>query len=182
MVCGAPGSGKTTLGRALAEHLGAVLLDQDVLTGPLTTAVSQLLADDDLDGPLLAHWTRTPRYLTLQQVGVDNVRLGHHVVLVAPFTAERGDAAEMAAWTAPLVEAGGAPPLLVWQRLPAAALMARLHSRSAERDRRKLADADAYLARVDLGPPAVAHLPVDALASIDEQVATVTDVLALGGA
>ncbi|MDT4976001.1 MAG: hypothetical protein QOG98_1759, partial [Pseudonocardiales bacterium] len=61
VVCGAPASGKSTLGRALATRLGAAILDQDVLTAPLVAVVSALLGSADLDSPELAGATRAAR-------------------------------------------------------------------------------------------------------------------------
>lgn len=175
LVCGPPASGKSTLGRALAAHFEAVLLDLDVLTGPLTATVSALLGVDDLDAEPLAR-TRAPRYDSLLAVAVDNVRLGRSAVLVAPFGAERRDPAAWTRFTNPLVEVGGRVQL-VWLRLPGPVLLDRMRMRAADRDRAKLADARAYLTRLDLAPPVVPHTPVDALSTLDEQVAQVADAV-----
>ena len=52
VVTGVAGSGKSTLGRALATALGLPLLDLDAVTNPLL---------DRLDGPVLpAHWLAAP--------------------------------------------------------------------------------------------------------------------------
>lgn len=170
-VCGPPASGKTTLGRALARHLGAALLDQDVLTGPLTAVVSTLLGADDLDSPALTEATRAARYETLTAGAQDNLRAGRPVVLVAPFTAERRDPVAWQRLAKRLAEAGGAP-IVVWLRLPGEELLARMHARDADRDRGKLAGA-AYPARADLAAPVVPHVAIDATAGLAEQCAQV---------
>jgi hypothetical protein len=60
-----------------------------------------------------------------------------------------------------LTDAGG-HAVLVWLRLSPEQLLVRMRERAAARDRAKLADMHGYLARVDLQPPAVEHLAVDA--------------------
>ncbi|MFX6759512.1 shikimate kinase, partial [Acinetobacter baumannii] len=52
VVAGVAGSGKTTLGRALATRLGAPLVDLDSVTSPLLDA----LPDEALGG----HWLASP--------------------------------------------------------------------------------------------------------------------------
>jgi hypothetical protein len=116
LVSGPVASGKSTLGAALAVRLGAALLDQDVLTGPLTSVVGSLVGSDDLDDPALATPTRAARYESLLATAVDNLRVGRPVVAVAPFTAERADPEAWARVRDRLVAAGGSP-LLVWLRI-----------------------------------------------------------------
>jgi predicted kinase len=137
VVCGPPATGKSTLGAALARALGAALLDQDVVTGPLTAAVARQLGTDDLDSPALGGATRTARYETLHAAAEDNLRVGHPVVLVAPYTTERRDPA---AWQRPAdqLRAAGGTPFMVWLHLAPAGLLVRLRERSAARDRGKL--------------------------------------------
>lgn len=174
IVCGPPASGKSSLSRALASRLGAVLLDQDVLTGPLTAVVAELLGSRDLDSPTLAGATRAARYETLVAVAEDNLQIGRPVVLVAPFSAERRDAAVWSRLAARLANVGGAVTL-VWLRLSGEDLILRISQRAADRDQAKLADRTAYLSRTDLSQPAVPHIPVDAMASVDEQCGYVLD-------
>jgi predicted kinase len=177
LVAGAPASGKTTLGRALASRLGAALVDIDVATQPLTAVVAGLLREDDLDAPRLAGATRGARYETVTALAEDNLRLGRPVVLVAPFTAERR---QVPAWErlAGRLRAAGGSPALVWLRLDRELLGERLRGRAAERDRAKLAGLAGFLDRVPLGPPAGPHLAVDAAADLDTQCATVLTRLA----
>lgn len=87
VVAGIAGSGKSTLGAALARALQAPLLDLDSLTNPLL---------DRLDGALGEHWLRGPfgariregRYAALRRTAIDVLDSVGVVVLVAPFTAE----------------------------------------------------------------------------------------------
>jgi predicted kinase len=172
VVSGAPASGKSTLARELARRRGAVLLDLDVLTAPLTAVVAGLLEVDDLDAGPLAQHSRAARYETLQAVAVDNVRLGLPAVLVAPFSSERRDQVAWSRFTAPLAAAGGVPQL-VWLRIPGAVLLERMTARAADRDRTKLTEGLEYLSRADLAPPSVPHTAVDALASTEDQLTAV---------
>ncbi|MEV4538521.1 AAA family ATPase [Asanoa sp. NPDC049518] len=181
LIAGPPASGKTMLGAALARRLGATLLDQDVLTGPLTSVIADLLGTDDLDDPRLAEATRSARYETLYAAAFDNLASGHPVVVVAPFTAERRDPDAWQA-VADRVAAAGGRPLLVWLRVSPDLLRDRMAGRAAERDRRKLADLAAFLDRVDLDPPASPHLAVDAANSLAVQVRSVLEALPEHGA
>ncbi|MBO0875394.1 MAG: AAA family ATPase [Pseudonocardia sp.] len=161
LVSGPVASGKSTLGAALAARLGAALLDQDVLTGPLTSVVGSLVGSDDLDDPALAIPTRAARYESLLATTVDNLRVGRAVVAVAPFTEERADPQAWARVRDRLVTAGG-NPLLVWLRIDPDELLRRLRARGAPRDRGKLADPSALLATSALTPPSAEHLALDA--------------------
>ncbi|MEU6538417.1 AAA family ATPase [Streptomyces sp. NPDC047000] len=178
VVCGPPASGKSTVGEVLAAGLGAALLDQDTLTGPLTAVVAGLLGTDDLDDPGLSRATRHARYETLTAGAEHNLRAGVPVVLVAPYTAERRDPAAWTALAGRLEQAGGVPSM-VWLRLDAATLLSRMRLRAAPRDRPKLAD-PGYADRVDLAAPAVAHLALDATAPPEAAWARVRERLAGG--
>jgi predicted kinase len=173
LISGPPATGKTTLAAALAPRLGAALLDLDVATGPLTRVVSGLIGVPDLDDPALAGLTRAARYDTLLDLAAANLRAGRPVVLVAPFTAER---AQPSAWAAVAARLA-AVPALVWLHLPPAELVRRLTLRSLARDEAKLADPAAFLTGLDLGPPAVPHLALDATRPLGPLVSAVLDYL-----
>jgi predicted kinase len=161
VVTGPPASGKSTLAGALARHLGAVLLDLDVVTQPLTAVVAELLGTDNLDSAELTDATRHARYETLLAIASDNLAVGRPVVLVAPFTDERRRPVAWQRLADRLTDAGG-HAVLVWLRLSSEQLLVRMRERAAARDQAKLADMHRYLAWVDLQPPAVEHLAVDA--------------------
>jgi predicted kinase len=169
LIGGPPATGKTTLALALAPRLDAALLDLDVATGPLTRVVAELSGTRDLDDPVLAGLTRTARYDTLLDLAEANLRAGRPVVLVAPFSAERARPSAWAAATRRLP----APATLVWLYLPADELVRRLTQRGLARDESKIGDPAAYLAGLDLEPPAVPHLALDATRPAAELVAEV---------
>ncbi len=180
VVSGAPASGKSVLGAAVARVLPAALLDQDVVTGPLTAVVARLLgAGGDLADARVARSARQARYDTLADVAVCNLRLGVSVVLVAPFTRERSDPGAWAELRDVLAAAGGAPHL-IWLRCPGPEVLRRMRARAAARDRATLADPQAFLSGPGLLPPVVAHVAVDATSSLQRQTAAVLASLPLG--
>ena len=94
VVAGPAGSGKSTLGRALAHARSAVLLDLDTATNSLLGAV---IADATWGA---GHWNepqhrevvRPARYAVLRALAGDQVL--DELVMVAPFTAELGGGPE----------------------------------------------------------------------------------------
>jgi predicted kinase len=169
LIGGPPATGKSTLAMALAPRLDAAVLDLDTATGPLTRVVSELAGVHDLDDPVLAGLTRAARYETLLGLAEANLTAGRSVVLVAPFSAER---ARPAAWSA-VTQRLAAPAVMVWLHLPPAELVRRLTGRALARDAGKLSDPAAYLTGLDLRPPAVSHLAVDAAQPTAAQVGAV---------
>ena len=162
MVCGAPGSGKSTVGALIARRLPAALLDLDTATAPLTAVIAGMQGTDDLDDPGLARLTRAARYETLIRLAEDNLATGLSTVLVAPFTAERRD---RRAWEQLQRRLGqiGADASMVWLRISAEEVLRRVERRGADRDLAKLTAH--WPAGLDLGPPDVPHIAVDALLS-----------------
>jgi predicted kinase len=158
LIGGPPATGKSTLAAALAPRMGAALLDLDVATGPLTRVVSGLIGVRDLADPVLAGLTRDARYDTLLELAGQNLRTGLPVVLVAPFSRER---AEPPAWAA-TARRLGRDPTMVWLHLSAQELSARLTRRALSRDEDKVRDPAAFLTGLDLEPPVIPHLALDA--------------------
>ena len=161
VVAGPAGSGKSTLGRALAHARGAVLLDLDTATNPLLGAV---IADATWGA---GHWNepqhrevvRPARYAVLRALAGDQVL--DELVLVAPFTAELGGGPE---WEALVLAVAPRPVRVVWLDATPELLRDRLAMRADSRD---------LHARPGGPTPAVPHLRVDAAAPTDDQLASV---------
>jgi predicted kinase len=160
LVCGPPGSGKSTVGALTARRLGAALLDLDTATAGLVAVISSMDGSDDLDDPRLVRLTRAARYETLTCLAEDNLAVGTSVVMVAPFTTERRDPGAWAALESRLAVVG-ARASMVWLRISAGDVLRRVERRGAERDLAK--QGRDWAAGLDLAPPAVPHLEVDAL-------------------
>jgi predicted kinase len=174
LVSGPPATGKSTLAHALAPRLGAAILDLDVATGPLVGVVSDLIGVRDLNDPALARLTRDARYDALLALASDNLRAGRPVVLVAPFSAERS---QPSAWAATVARIA-AEPVLLWLHLPPAELVRRLAGRALPRDEDKIGAPGSYLAGLDLAPPVVPHLALDATQPVGTLVRSVQRHLA----
>nr|WP_186807592.1 HAD-IA family hydrolase [Microbacterium testaceum] len=168
VVAGTAGSGKSTLGRALASALRAPLVDLDSVTTPLLDA----LPADVLGG----HWLTSPhaaairagRYAALRATAADALSTAGRVVVVAPFTAELAGGAE---WQQLRDALAPAEPHVVHVDGDPAVLASRRFSRGASRD--------AY--RPDTAPvvPAIPVTAVDAELSTAQQLARVLPALGL---
>ena len=169
LIGGPPATGKSTLAMALAPRLEAALLDLDVATGPLTRVVSELAGTRDLDDPVLAGLTRDARYDTLLGLAEANLRAGRPVVLVAPFSAER---TVPSAWSATTRRLPGRASM-VWLHLPPDELIRRLTQRALGRDENKIRDPASFLTSLDLKPPVIPHLALDASEPTDVLVSAV---------
>jgi predicted kinase len=178
LIGGPPATGKSTLAMALAPRLDAALLDLDVATAPLTRVVSELTGLHDLDDPALAGLTRDARYDTLLGLAAANLAAGRPVVLVAPFTLERSRASAWAATTKRIP----AQATMVWLYLAPGELIGRLTARGLARDQSKIRDPAYYLTSLDLEPPAIPHLALDASRPTAALVSSVLDHLSRQGA
>lgn len=165
---GAPASGKSTTAVELARITGAAVLDQDSMTNPLVDVVAGVIGTSDYDDPRIARLTRDARYECLLRVACDCLRSGVSVILIAPFTLERGDKAAWARLEDRLAEAGG-EVRLVWIRLHPDLIIERLAGRGAVRDGDKLRDPATYLGTLNLDPPLASHLEVDGALSARSQ-------------
>ena len=92
IVCGTPGSGKTTHARQLAFSSAATLLDIDIVTERLVkvglTAAGH--SPDDRDSDYFKKTYRKPVYQALFDIARDNLPF-HDVVITGPFTKEIQD-------------------------------------------------------------------------------------------
>jgi predicted kinase len=177
LIGGPPATGKSTLAAALAPHLGAALLDLDVATGPLTRVVSELVGVHDLDDAVLAGLTRAARYDTLLGLAEANLQAGRPVVLVAPFSAER---ARSSVWAATTRRIPG-EATMIWLHLPSGELIRRLTRRALARDENKIRDPASFLTGLNLEPPVIPHLALDAVQPTSALVKSILDHLSGSG-
>ncbi|WP_157695216.1 AAA family ATPase [Nakamurella panacisegetis] len=174
VVAGPPGSGKSTLGRALAQHTGAVVLDQDVATNPLMAQLARLVgAGDDLDHPGLRGPVRDARYECLLDLAADNTGIGRDVVMIAPFTRECSDPV---AWDRLSAQVGGAQVQLVWVTVSPEIALARRVARNLARDR----TAQPGVVPPAVPPPVVDHLAASGSADPEAEAVRVAGLVARG--
>jgi predicted kinase len=173
LIGGPPATGKSTLATALAPHLDAAVLDLDIATGPLIRVVSELAGVHDLDDPVLAGLTRDARYDTLLGLAEANLLAGRPVVMVAPFSTERSVPSAWSATTRRLP----AQATMVWLHLPSDELIRRLTQRALARDENKIRDPASFLTGLDLAPPVIPHLALDAAEPTATLVRSVLDYL-----
>lgn len=167
LVAGAAGSGKTTVGNALAERSGFLMADFDVVSA--TVVAAYRAAHPEVDEPAALAHLREDRYRAL----ADHVREAHAadpgigIVAAAPFSRELASAAAWADWVA----ATGWPVdevLTVALVLDPAERYRRMAGRGSSRDVDVLAASPD-----DLPPapaPAVPCLLVDAGRPVADQV------------
>ncbi|MDF2990568.1 MAG: yfbT [Microbacterium sp.] len=168
VVAGTAGSGKSTLGRAIAETLRAPLVDLDSVTTPLLDA----LPESAVGG----HWLTSPhaaairagRYAALRAAAADALSTAGRVVVVAPFTAELAGGVE---WEALRGALAPTEPHVVHVDGDPAVLASRRSSRGAARDAHR-----PETARVT---PAIEVTAVDAELSTAQQLARVLPALGL---
>lgn len=186
-VGGPPGSGKTTVGRALSVAIGGALLDIDTLTNPLMARIAALTgAGDDLDHPSLRGPVRAARYACLRDTGTEVAGVGCSVVLVAPFTAELTDPLVWQQFSTPLRVPGVVRVVLVQTLIDPAIALRRRAARGLARDRKLLGGGppDPGVAGTGGGSmvrSAVAELFVDGTADAGVEAARVLATLGVPG-
>jgi predicted kinase len=137
---GLPGTGKSTLSRAVAAHLGAPILDRDILKA---TIVQQY--GDTLEAAILS-------YVQLRELVALQVQVGLPVVVDAPFT---GDAE-----LAPFLQLGRSltvPIKLVYCVAPPEVIRGRIEGREGAVSRVQWGGADGWTkfeARLEADPAA----------------------------
>ena len=159
IVCGSPGSGKSTYGRRLASKCKGVLLDIDTATERLVRlALSGAGHDpDDRDSDFFKETFRQPVYDTLFDLARENL-LWSDVVVIGPFTREIRDPQ----WPFKLQECLEGMVEIHYTYCEPSIRKARLARRANPRDTSKLKDWDNYIKYYgNEEPPDFPHVFVD---------------------
>ncbi|WP_251153827.1 AAA family ATPase [Cellulosimicrobium sp. Marseille-Q4280] len=168
MIVGAPGTGKSTLGRALARQLGAALVDRDTFYAPLAAVALEQTGHDpaDLDSDV-GKALSAAAYQAGEDLAGEIVSAGCPVVLVAPYSGRARPG-----WRDRL-DRLDAQVHVVWLDGPFRLLHDRITERGAARDAATLASWDRFVALAQMGPPVGAHVRVDAALETDEALAAI---------
>lgn len=159
IVCGTPGSGKTTHAKRLAANGAATLLDIDTVSERLVMVglVASGHRPDDRDSEYFKRTYREPIYQALFDIARDNLPY-HDVVIVGPFTKEIQDPD----WIVKLSSILGNTVEVHYVQCPPEIRRQRLANRGDERDRAKLEDWDRYVQYYNKErPPVFEHVLVN---------------------
>ncbi|MEV6259021.1 AAA family ATPase [Nocardia sp. NPDC051911] len=169
IVCGFPGSGKSTAARHLTEVMGAVLIDKDSFAPELEESVMTELTGDphDRDGSVYARVINPHIYSALIRHALIT---SHHtpVVVDAPFLGHVRGAAQQGISLAEYIESSVSTPArqvqTIWVSAEPDQIRERMARRGAPRDAGKLANWDSYRTEVleqgtgDLAATVVDHV------------------------
>ncbi|WP_433661101.1 AAA family ATPase [Nocardia sp. CA-128927] len=172
VMCGFPGSGKSTAAAWVAAQAGAYVLDKDDFASRLERDVMGALVGDPSDRNSELYWSvMVPGiYEGLIRTGL-GIAVHHPIVLDGPFLSVIRQAADAGLSLGQHIRAvAQAPDSLVvhsvWLDSSAVQIKQRMITRGAERDRGKLADWETYRQNVlDSGTREIAHTVVDVVIS-----------------
>ena len=159
IVCGSPGSGKSTYARKLAAVRHATLLDIDTVTERLVriALVQSGHSQDDRDSEYFKRSFREPIYETLFDIARENLPF-QDVVIVGPFTKEIKDPG----WPSKLYRVLGSLIEVHCVQCAHEIRRGRLARRGNARDLAKLKDWENYIQYYgDESPPVFEHVLVD---------------------
>ncbi len=163
IVCGTPGSGKTTHAKCLAANSTATLLDIDTVSERLVKIglIESGHSPDDRDSEYFKRTYREPIYEALFDIARDNLPY-HDVVIAGPFTKEIQDPD----WPAKLSSELGSPVEVHYVHCPPEIRRQRLAVRGDARDQAKLEDWDRYIKYYgDERLPVFEHVLVDGVST-----------------
>ncbi len=158
IVCGLPGTGKTTVAKRLAAEQGACLLDSDNVAERLIRVGLQAagLDPNDRDSPLYKERYRREVYETLFEIAEWN--LDHTAVVIAgPFTSE----IRSATFVDELMARFRTSVSLYFVQASPEIRRKRLAARGESRDFAKLADWENYLSTFSEQAPECPHICIE---------------------
>ena len=159
IICGTPGSGKTTYARRLAADRHASLLDIDNVTERLVQIALTESGhnSDDRDSEYFKHTFREPIYETLFDIARENLPV-QDVIVVGPFTREISDPD----WLNKLAISLGGAVEVHYVQCPPDVRKTRLAGRGDARDQAKSEDWDNYICYYgDESVPVFEHILID---------------------
>ncbi|MEH7224458.1 ATP-binding protein [Bacillus sp. JJ1566] len=154
LIIGVAGSGKTEVGKQVSKHLNYVYIDKDTLTRPYTEKFLKTSSPNqdpnDRESAFYLEHVRPLEYLISLNVAEENLRLGNHVVISAPFLSE----AKMTNWIKKEVLVGRRlmrkiDVKVIWVESDRETERKRIIQRGAERDKWKLFHWDQYTEGID---------------------------------
>lgn len=159
IVCGTPGSGKTTHARQLAAQGAATILDIDTVTERLVRIglAESGHSPDDRDSKYFKRTYRDPIYEAMFDIARENLPF-NTVIIVGPFTREIQDPE----WVAKLSVKLGSPVEVHYVQCSPEIRRQRLAARGDARDRAKLEAWDRYIEYYgNERPPLFEHVLID---------------------
>lgn len=171
VVVGAPSSGKTKLGRAIARELHLAVSDKDHVTGQLLAALMKDagLVGEDYSQTELNRF-RTAIYGCMEDVAKDNLRAGMGTVIISPYI-DRGNKTWFDDLKCRVDVDNEADWFVVWLEISPELALQRIKKRDSPRDVFKMANWDNFAANTFWGEPACKHLRLDASDEFDVKLA-----------
>lgn len=160
LIGGIPGSGKTHIGKQVAQRTG-LFIDKDTVSRRFTESMLTLLGSyvDDRETEIYLTNIRDIEYETMMKQALENLELGHSVVCSAPFIREFTSTD----WLVNIqLEAGllNASVIKLWIHVDPITAHERIIARGTSRDTWKLANWNTYIQTVPLTPPRVTDMIV----------------------
>lgn len=170
VVAGWPGSGKSSLAKALGNQIKGVLIDKDDITAPLVSASLTAAGEraDDFNCDFYKHWLSAPSYETVERAAARVAEAAVVPIIDAPY----GVRAAQVGWHDQLRDRLSIESLhVIWLWAPIDQLRRRIQGRGYARDTETLRTWDHFCTFVDVGlRPDGPHLALDTSTMTEAEV------------